>query len=670
MTDTTSPVSLRPESFLLLPKDGLLLVDSQGVVLHVNSIARGRLGVSAQEAEGQRLTSFWPELAELIGRRTDWETRGPVDAPVIWAGAPITVRTFRTDDGVGVGVLAGVHEPDTPGPRQSLVESVLEAVTDAVVVTTAEYLDFPGPVILYVNSAFLAQTGYELKDVLGRSPRLLQGVERDPDSSSRLRGALQRGERMNMELSNTTKDGSTYWVEIDLVPLIDETGDVTQWVSVQRNISERRSNQEALAEQALRDPVTGLPNRLALHSRLDQALQRLNRREGQMAVLFCDLNRFKEINDMHGHHEGDQLLVEIASRLREALRPEDTLARLGGDEFVAIAENLVEVADAVQLALRLKERLGAPWPIDGQSYRPSMSIGIAMTAEASVSVDEMLRRADLAMYQAKEAGGAGVAIYDRSVDEQLKLSISVRRQLHEAIEGGGLVLEYQPIVDLADGSIHGAEALVRLQGSDGGLIPPSDFIPQAEVTGLVVPLGEWVIHHAFAELRAWRDQGYRYSMSVNVSPSQLRVPGLGSYLLDQAERSGVDPSWVALEVTETVLINHPKVTFEELGLLREAGVKVHLDDFGTGYSSLSWLTQFPVDAIKIDQTFIAELGLDQRKTAIIRAFIQVAQELDFTVVAEGIETELQVSWLKKLGCDRGQGYLFARPSRAGPASWA
>lgn len=478
VTLTTNPICLRPESFLLLPRDGLLLVDSQGVVLHVNSIARQRLGVSADEATGQPLVSFWPELAELIGRRSDWENRGPVDAMLSWAGAPITVRTFRTDNGVGVGVLAGLHEPETPGPRQSLVESVLEAVTDSVVVTTAEYLDFPGPVILYVNSAFLAQTGYELNEVLGRSPRLLLGAESDPANRSRLRGALQRGERVSMELPNITKDGSTYWVEIDLVPLIDETGAVTQWVSVQRNISERRSNQEALAEQALRDPVTGLPNRLALHSRLKEALQRLNRREGQMAVLFCDLNRFKEINDMHGHHVGDQLLVEIASRLREALRPEDTLARLGGDEFVAVAENLVEVADAVQLALRLKERLGAPWLIEGQSYRPSMSIGIAMTTETSESVDEMLRRADLAMYQAKEAKGAGVAIYDRSVDEQLKLSISVRRQLHEAIEGDGLVLEYQPIVDLADGSIHGAEALVRLQGGDGRLIPPTTSSPR------------------------------------------------------------------------------------------------------------------------------------------------------------------------------------------------
>ncbi|MCP9848596.1 EAL domain-containing protein [Cyanobium sp. Morenito 9A2] len=672
MTLTISTVSLRPESFLLLPQDGLLLVDAQGVVLHVNSIARRRLSVTPQAFNGRSLGELWPELAELIERRTDWDTTGPRDETVVWAGAPLSVRTFRTDSGVGVGVLAGLLEPETPGPRQSLVENVLEAVSDAVVVTTAEYLDFPGPVILYVNSAFLAQTGYALNEVLGRSPRLLQGpMDEDPSTRSRLRGALQKGERTSLELVNTAKDGTQYWVEIDLVPLLDGTGAVTQWVSVQRNISERRTTQQALAEQALQDPVTGLPNRFALHSRIDQALQRLNRREGQMAVLFCDLNRFKEVNDMHGHHVGDQLLVEIAFRLREALRPEDTLARLGGDEFVAIAENLVEEADAVQLALRLKERLGAPWAIDDQtSIRPSMSVGIAITAEASVTVDELLRRADMAMYQAKESTGAGVAIYDRSVDDQLKMSISVRRQLHQAIEGGGLVLEYQPIVELSDGSIHGAEALVRLRGSDGLLIPPSDFIPQAEVTGLVVPLGEWVIHQAFSDLKTWRDRGRPYAMSVNVSPSQLRVPGLGRYLLEQAELMGIDPRWVAIEVTETVLINHPKVTYDELSLLREAGVKVHLDDFGTGYSSLSWLTQFPVDAIKIDKTFTADLGIDERKTAIIRAFIQVAQELEFAVVAEGIETELQKDWLKRMGCDRGQGYLFSTPLRMDTGLWA
>jgi diguanylate cyclase (GGDEF)-like protein/PAS domain S-box-containing protein len=524
-------------------------------------------------------------------------------------------------------------------------------------------------VILYANTAFLAQSGYALQEVLGHSPRLLQGADSDPASRSRLRDALRKTEAVRMELPNTAKDGTTYWVEIDLVPLVDGKSEVSQWVSVQRNISERRSTEQALAEQALHDPVTGLPNRFALHSRIEQALQRLHRREGQMAVLFCDLNRFKEVNDMHGHQMGDQLLVEIAARLREALRPEDTLSRLGGDEFVAIAEDLAEVADAVQLALRLKERLGAPWLIAGQDYRPSMSVGIAMTGDAALGVDELLRRADMAMYQAKEGGGPGVAIYDRSVDDQLKLSISVRRQLHHAIESDGLVLEYQPIVDLHDGEIIGAEALVRLQGWDGHLIPPNDFIPQAEVTGLVVPLGEWVIRNAFGELRRWRDRGHRYTMSVNVSPSQLRVPGLASYLLATAESSGVDPAWVAIEVTETVLMKHPKVTFDELSILREAGLKVHLDDFGTGYSSLSWLTQFPVDAIKIDKSFTADLGIDKRKTAIIRAFIQVAQELTFHVVAEGIETDEQRLWLREMGCERGQGFLFASPVRPERASW-
>lgn len=667
---TAIDVSARPESFLLLPRDGLILINKAGLVLHVNSIARQRLQVAPGAFEGRALAEDWPALSELIERRGPELVGGPpFDDRIPWQQESIRVRIFPSDDGLGVGLLADQVDPAEPGPRQSLVESVLEAVTDAVVVTTAEYIESPGPVILYANSAFLAQSGYGLQEVLGRSPRLLQGADSDPASRSRFRDALRKTEAVRMELPNTAKDGSVYWVEIDLVPLLDADSAVSQWVSVQRNISERRTTQQALAEQALQDTVTGLPNRVALHSRIDQALQRLHRREGQMAVLFCDLNRFKEVNDMHGHHVGDLLLVEIASRLREALRPEDTLSRLGGDEFVALAEDLVEVADAVQLALRLKERLGAPWSIAGQTYRPSMSVGIAMTGDPTVSVDELLRRADLAMYQAKEGGGAGVAIYDRSVDEQLKLSISVRRQLHHAIEHDGLVLEYQPIVDLNDGGILGAEALVRLQGRDGRLIPPSDFIPQAEVTGLVVPLGEWVIREAFAELRRWRDRGHVYSMSINVSPSQLRVPGLAAYLLATAESSGVDPAWVAIEVTETVLINHPKVTFDELSILREAGLKVHLDDFGTGYSSLSWLTQFPVDAIKIDQTFTADLGIDDRKTAIIRAFIQVAQELRFQVVAEGIETDDQRRWLKEMGCDRGQGFLFASPVRPERASW-
>ncbi len=472
------------------------------------------------------------------------------------------------------------------------------------------------------------------------------------------------------ELRLNSVDGRTMWVLMSAAALRGATADdETELVAQFEDITARRQAELALSDQAMRDSVTALPNRRALTERLGSALLRLRRSPGTVTVLFCDLDRFKDVNDTYGHQVGDQLLVEVAERLRTALPPDDTVARLGGDEFVVLTESAHDAADAVLTALRLQDRLGASWVHGGQTFRPEMSIGVALTADPDVTGDELLRRADLAMYEAKDAGRNRIEVYQRSLDDEIQRAVSIQHDLRRAIDASGLVVHYQPIIRLTDDQVIGAEALVRMRIDGGELMLPASFVPQAEATGLVVPMGAWVLRQAMSDLRKWRERGFDHVVAVNVSQWQHREEGFAAFLLDQAEAAGVNPAWLVIEVTETALIHDPARSIRELGLLSRAGVGVALDDFGTGYSSLSWLTQLPVSIIKIDASFTAALGIDERKGAIVRALVEVSHDLGLTVIAEGVETLEQKARLVELECDQAQGYLFGLPTTVDNADW-
>ena len=484
------------------------------------------------------------------------------------------------------------------------------------------------------------------------------------------RGLRQSGGARQREVRMLTFDGRTVWTLMSAASVGSRGADGDVEVVVQfEDFTARRLAEEALSNQALRDPVTGLPNRRALQDRLSSALHRMRRQDGVLAVLFCDLDRFKDVNDTQGHQSGDLLLVEVARRMQGALRPEDTVARLGGDEFVAMGEGISDIASAVQLAMRVLEKVSAPWIQGELVYRPSVSIGVAIVDDPDLTADEVLRRADLAMYRAKDNGRGRIEIYEKSVDDLYRHAVAMQHDLRRAIDDEGLVLHFQPIVELMDGSVIGAEALVRMVGRDGLLLQPSTFVPAAETSGLIIPMGAWVLRQAVSQLKAWSVAERDLTLSVNVSPSQLRDEGFADFLLAQLESAGVNPRRLAVEVTETALLNEPGRSARELNALSREGVGIYLDDFGTGYSSLSWLTQFPVDVVKIDRTFTDELGIDERKTAIVSALIQVSHELGFSVVAEGVETTLQADQLIDLGCDRGQGFLYGRPTAISSPQW-
>ena len=402
---STSRMAPVQGAFLLVPGDGLVLVSDAGQVSHLDAAALGRLNVEATAWLGQPLEVLWPELATWIedeGPRVARE--GPLDRCLIQAERPQWVRLFRTDDGYGAGLLAE-GEPGGPTADQvsslDLYQRLLGAVRDVVLVTTSEPLEKPGPIIVYVNSGLLRQSGYQLSEVLGRSPRIFQGPDTDPSARALFRRSLSQWQPVRADLLNYTKDGQAFWVDVDVTPLHDGSGKISHWVSVQRDVSDRYQRQLELETQLTTCSLTGLPNRRGLERQLATSLERLPRMGGWLAVLFCDLDRFKSINDSQGHAAGDALLVEIARRLRLAVRPMDTVARFGGDEFVVVAEGVEDAASAERLANRVRQRAAVPWIRGTRTILMGLSVGLALTNNPRMTPESLIDEADQAMYRAK-----------------------------------------------------------------------------------------------------------------------------------------------------------------------------------------------------------------------------------------------------------------------------
>jgi diguanylate cyclase (GGDEF)-like protein len=434
---------------------------------------------------------------------------------------------------------------------------------------------------------------------------------------------------------------------------------------VERRTADHRRLQDELAHQAFHDSLTGLANRALFKDRVDQALARSRRRHRPLAVFFLDLDRFKAINDSFGHAVGDALLIAVSQRLHDCVRAEDTVARLGGDEFAVLVENLAGEAEVRIVADRVKETFRDPIVIDGRELAVAASIGSALSQVGAESADDLLRNADLAMYRAKAAGG-GAREYAPEMHAGIRERLELESGLRRALSRNELYLVYQPIVDLATGRLSGAEALLRWQHPTRGMISPAEFIPVAETTGMIVPIGEWVLRQACRDARRWDGiaGGADLSVSVNLSGRQLQTSELSSVVPQALLDAGLAPGRLTLEMTESVLIDRNDETLALLHEMRRLGVRLAIDDFGTGYSSLSYLHRFPVDVVKIDRSFVERLTGDADETSLAGSIIRIGQGLRVATVAEGIEDATQLRALQRLGCDRGQGYHFARPMSA------
>jgi diguanylate cyclase (GGDEF)-like protein/PAS domain S-box-containing protein len=424
----------------------------------------------------------------------------------------------------------------------------------------------------------------------------------------------------------------------------------------------RESAEDQMRHQALHDPLTGLPNRTLLLERVSHWLKRANRSDRTAAVLFVDVDHFKVVNDALGHELGDELLRLVARRLHGALRPSDTVARVGGDEFVILCEDIASDNEAVALVQRLSGTLEEPFKIAGRSHCVTASIGIAVW-EPGASADELIRNADAAMYTAKERGRARWELFDAGMRQWSESWLTVESELREALDEGQLSNVYQPIVDPANELIVGFEALVRWNHPERGVVPPLEFIPIAEQIGLIVPLGHAVLREACEEAAGWPDRadGTPLRISVNLSPRQLSDPGLVDSVQAVLRVTGLAPDRLSLEITESAFTDDPARALVVLERLKEIGVRLELDDFGTGYSSLTYVRMFPIDALKIDRSFVQGVCQSQEDAAIVAAVISMGRALGVNVVAEGVESEAQASVLQELGCTLAQGYLFSRP---------
>ena len=482
----------------------------------------------------------------------------------------------------------------------------------------------------------------------------------------------------NVEMVTAPENGVPRAYVASGQPMLGANGEKLGAVVAMHDITERKAFEEQLAHQAFHDPLTGLPNRTLFMERLGHALVRSRRGPGSVAVLFLDLDNFKVINDSLGHKVGDQLLIMVSQRLRGCVRPEDTVARLGGDEFTIMVEDIESLGDASLVAERIEEQLRAPFVLGGRdSLRTSSlsgrelfvstSIGIAMQSLAHEHPDDLLRNADIAMYEAKGRGRARYTVFEPKMKARASEHLRVETELRRAIEREEFRVYYQPIVDLRTGRIAGVEALLRWQHPDRGLVPPLEFIPLAEETGLIVPIGQLVLEEACRQVCKWRDlypgkPGEEpLTVSVNLSVRQFGHPGLIEDIARVLRETGLDPRHLKLEITESIGAEDSGDAVATLNRLREMGIGLALDDFGTGYSALSYLKRFPITNLKLDRSFVAGLGQDAEDTAIVHAVIAFAKALGLSVTAEGIETVEQLADLQSLSCEQGQGYYFSKP---------
>jgi diguanylate cyclase (GGDEF)-like protein/PAS domain S-box-containing protein len=539
--------------------------------------------------------------------------------------------------------------------------SVFEGTSEAILICDVDTR------IISVNRAFCKMTGYSEEELVGQTPKLLKSGQHTRGFYQEMWSALQNAGQWQGEIWNRRKSGEIYPERITISTLYDDDARVLRYIAIAADITASKKAENEINSLAFYDPLTDLPNRRLLLDRLRQAVSSSSRSSKHGALLFIDLDNFKTLNDTLGHDTGDQLLRQVAQRLTHCVRDGDTVARLGGDEFVVMLQDLsgdaiLAASQAEVVSEKILKQCGQPYQIGGAMHHSTLSIGIALFANNTEGIDELMKRADLAMYQAKAAGRNSLRFYDPDMQATIMLRVALEADLMEAVRKSEFQLYYQTQVD-AEGRVTGVEALLRWQHPERGFVSPLDFIPLAEETGLIQSVGHWVMASACSQLATWakRPEMDHLTIAVNVSARQFHDREFVRQVLDVLAQTGANPQRLKLELTESLLVRDIDDVIDKMGELRAAGVSFALDDFGTGYSSLSYLKRLPLDQLKIDQGFVRDILTDANDAAIAKMIVSLAEAMGLTVIAEGVETEAQRGFLASQGCRAYQGYLFSHP---------
>jgi diguanylate cyclase (GGDEF)-like protein/PAS domain S-box-containing protein len=652
--------------------EGFALFDSEDRLVHCNERFRELYPGLDESAIGRvtfaeltRQLARSGQMPAARGREEAW-----IEERVAWHRRPSGIRHFRladgrwmqvdeqpTSDGGIVLLRSDVTAVKEREQAYALFAAAVDQAGDSIELCDAEAR------ILYVNPAFTRLTGFAAHEALGRrAPDLLGSEGYDAPDDTEMRARLAAGRVWSGRLTSRTRSGLVLHQDATISPLRDDTGTITHYVAVKRDVTAALAREAAIRHLAHHDTLTGLPNRALFRDRLGQALAE-TRRSGELrALMLLDLDRFKDINDTSGHDVGDLLLVEVARRLESCIREVDTVSRLGGDEFAVLQARPEGTAGAVALARRIIASIGRPFALDGREVHTSTSIGITMIPDDGDELDRLLKQADLALYRAKNTGRDTFQFFLNDFQDAVDLKANLERDLRHALDDGRLSLDFQPLVDLESMTIHGLEALLRWQHPTRGAIPPATFIPIAEESGLIVPMTAWVLETACGEARAWLDQGLpALRIAVNLSPVQFRHRGLVEMVEEALGASGLPAEHLELEIQERALVHDPDRALEILRRLADLGVNIAMDDFGTGYSSLSSLRRFPLHKVKIDPSFVQEVCTNPETAAFVKAIIGLGKSLRIRITAEGVETEDQLESLRGDGCEEVQGFLLSRP---------
>jgi len=650
-------------------RDGVVITDAETRIIAVNAAFTKITGYEEAEVLGQdpRILSsgrhdnkFYTELWDVISDKGYWQgeiwnRRRDGSIICVWQ----TISAVYNDDGSVrnyFSVFTDITERKAQDEKLRFHSQILDMIGEAVIAT-----DVDGR-ITYWNDRAEEMYGWKEEEVLGRNIVEVTPSMATQDLAQDIMGDLLNGAtKWSGEFEVQRRDGTSFNALVTTSQISDEDGNLVGMIGVSMDISDRKEAEERLFYLAQYDSLTDLPNRNLFMDRLEQAILRARRHNNSMALMFLDLDRFKEINDTLGHLAGDMLLCKVAERLTSNLRDVDTIARLGGDEFIILLEQVRDQREIEMVVNKILDFFAAPFSINENDVFVPPSIGITVYPDDADNARELLKAADIAMYEAKRNGGNCYEFYSTEKHAKSTLRLSMESNLRQAIDQDELSLAYQCRVSARDGETIGLEALLRWHNASLGTVPPIQFIPIAEETGLIIGIGEWILRQVCRQWVVWRDAGRLFTVSVNISARQFRQRDFTERLAAIIGETGMDPAWLELEITETMIMTHAEDVIRTLSALHDLGIKLTIDDFGTGYSSLAYLKRFPVDALKIDQSFVRDVTSDPDDEAIVRAIISMARNLNLSIVAEGIETKEQMEFLKSAGCDEFQGFYFCHP---------